>query len=58
MRQDHDFFCVNIKEPTQKKAQVSTETTEEDNWGGNEDEETGVHWSFLITKEIYLVPIT
>lgn len=43
MRQDHDFFCVNIKEPKPKKAQVSTETTEEENWRGNEDEETGVH---------------
>lgn len=44
MREDHDFFCVNnIKEPRLKKAQVSTETTEEDNWERNEDEETGVH---------------
>ncbi|KAL8135546.1 putative callose synthase 8 isoform X2 [Apium graveolens] len=41
MRQDHDFFCVNIKEPKLKKAQAPTETTEEDNWEGNADEETG-----------------
>lgn len=44
MREDHDFFYVNdTREPKLKKAQVSTGTTEKDNWEGNEDEEMGVH---------------